>query len=278
MLDTVRYPVVRIITGKDTISRLLPKMAIAIASASTLALTVNISSASAFQVFFGEDLNISGSNDNPPLNDFSNASQAEADFLSNLSGVGTEDFEDFSEGQTAPLTLTFPGAGTGTLSGSDYILGSTSSNGGVYPISGNKNWFFLRRSSGGNRIRLNFEQPATAFGFYLTDQESTQFNVQLGLANGDITNLVTPNSTSPEAGSGSVFYYGVIADAPSEVFTSVDITFTDGVFVLDGVGIDDITISSSKDVPEPLTILGSVTALGIGALLKREYSKKLKKG
>jgi hypothetical protein len=30
-------------------------------------------------------------------------------------------------------------------------------------------------------------------------------------------------------------------------------------------------------VPEPLTILGSVTALGFGALLKREHSKKRKK-
>ena len=32
-----------------------------------------------------------------------------------------------------------------------------------------------------------------------------------------------------------------------------------------------------KSVPEPLTILGSATALGFGALLKREHSKKQKK-
>lgn len=34
---------------------------------------------------------------------------------------------------------------------------------------------------------------------------------------------------------------------------------------------------SINDVPEPLTILGSATALGFGALLKREYAKKHKK-
>ncbi|NEO89913.1 MAG: PEP-CTERM sorting domain-containing protein [Moorea sp. SIO3G5] len=30
-------------------------------------------------------------------------------------------------------------------------------------------------------------------------------------------------------------------------------------------------------VPEPLTILGSVTALSVGAALKKEHSKRLKK-
>ncbi len=33
----------------------------------------------------------------------------------------------------------------------------------------------------------------------------------------------------------------------------------------------------SGDVPEPLTILGSVTVLGVGALLKKEHSRRLKK-
>ncbi|NEO97467.1 MAG: PEP-CTERM sorting domain-containing protein [Symploca sp. SIO2E9] len=33
----------------------------------------------------------------------------------------------------------------------------------------------------------------------------------------------------------------------------------------------------TKKVPEPFTILGSVTALGIGGLLKKQHSKKLKK-
>lgn len=35
--------------------------------------------------------------------------------------------------------------------------------------------------------------------------------------------------------------------------------------------------SDPASVPEPLTVLGSVTALGFGALLKGEYSKKVQK-
>lgn len=41
-------------------------------------------------------------------------------------------------------------------------------------------------------------------------------------------------------------------------------------------GIDNINFDQ-EPVPEPLTILGSVTALGIGGLLKRKHSKKQKK-
>jgi hypothetical protein len=42
--------------------------------------------------------------------------------------------------------------------------------------------------------------------------------------------------------------------------------------------LDDISMeAASTPVPEPLTILGSTTALGVGALLKREHSRKQKK-
>lgn len=39
-----------------------------------------------------------------------------------------------------------------------------------------------------------------------------------------------------------------------------------------------IKVGTSEPVPEPLTILGSAVALGFGGLLKKEYSKKHKKG
>ncbi|MEQ8537772.1 MAG: PEP-CTERM sorting domain-containing protein [Coleofasciculus sp. D1-CHI-01] len=37
------------------------------------------------------------------------------------------------------------------------------------------------------------------------------------------------------------------------------------------------SIVNPEPVPEPLTILGSATALGFGGLLKRQHSKKQKK-
>ncbi|NEO30941.1 MAG: PEP-CTERM sorting domain-containing protein [Symploca sp. SIO3C6] len=38
-----------------------------------------------------------------------------------------------------------------------------------------------------------------------------------------------------------------------------------------------VTKKKAKSVPEPLTILGSVTAIGIGGLLKKQHSSQLKK-
>ncbi len=43
-----------------------------------------------------------------------------------------------------------------------------------------------------------------------------------------------------------------------------------------GPGLSHFTVYEAEPVPEPLTILGSATALGIGGLLKREQSKKNK--
>jgi len=48
------------------------------------------------------------------------------------------------------------------------------------------------------------------------------------------------------------------------------------VFVQDDTSVDYIKLTVS-DVPEPMTILGSATALGFGALLKRQQSRKQKK-
>ncbi|MEQ8752966.1 MAG: PEP-CTERM sorting domain-containing protein [Coleofasciculus sp. G1-WW12-02] len=41
--------------------------------------------------------------------------------------------------------------------------------------------------------------------------------------------------------------------------------------------IDNLVIEETQPVPEPLTILGSATALGFGGLLKRQQAKKQKK-
>ncbi|MEQ9485145.1 PEP-CTERM sorting domain-containing protein [Coleofasciculus sp. F4-SAH-05] len=257
------------------------QLSVAIAGASALVLTTHISTAQAFSVFFGEDLNVGG-NGNTPLSSFPNSSQAEADFLSKLKGVGTEDFEGFNANQKPPLNLTFPGAGTATLSGAGSINtgSSNDSTNGAYPISGNQNYVTVVGDGG---FTANLDQPVAAFGFYLTDlsdQVGTQLNLEFGFSNGTTKNLVVPNTISPRPGSGSVVYYGVIADNPSEVFTNVSFTFANNGNENEGVGMDDITIGSLEqveNVPEPLTILGSATALGIGGLLKKESSKKQKK-
>ena len=78
----------------------------------SLLLGAAVISSAAPVIFFGEDL---GLGENTPLASWPNASAAETAFLSNLEGVGTENFESFTQGTSASLEITFPGAGTATL-------------------------------------------------------------------------------------------------------------------------------------------------------------------
>ena len=58
------------------------------------------------------------------------------------------------------------------------------------------------------------------------------------------------------------------------------VTFLDafnGSGVIDGVKVPTLTFSSAGAVPEPLTILGTGTALGMGAFFKRQQAKKQQK-
>ena len=93
--------------------------------------------------FFGEDL---GLGEDTRLSSTPNSDVAHANFLSNLGnfgGVGTETFENLAVGTGLPLTLSFPGTGTATLtdrfSYADAAVAEVPSgtNGvGRYPISG----------------------------------------------------------------------------------------------------------------------------------------------
>ncbi len=61
--------------------------------------------AEAFQIFFGEDLGLGEATRLPAT---PNSDAARASFLSELSGVGIEDFEDQTPGTTTPFDLTLP--------------------------------------------------------------------------------------------------------------------------------------------------------------------------
>lgn len=261
--------------------QIIMKLTIKTLSTSVLALVGVVNSpfsSHAYEMFFGEDLNMGG-NGNPPLTSFPKASQAETDFLSNLSIIGTEDFESFSEGQIAPLNLTFPSVGTATLSRSGVINAhsSTHSMDGGYPISGDQNWFTIIEDGG---FTIDFNQPIVGLGFYASDLETSQLVIQLSRINGTTETKVIPNTVFPLGeGSGSVFYSGLIAKKNSEIFTSVSFSFTNGNSV-DGVGFDKITISSDVSpivsTPEPtswLSLLGfTLTTLGITSLKRRHKS------
>lgn len=72
-------------------------------------------------------------------------------------------------------------------------------------------------------------------------------------------------------------YYGVIAQDQSEQFTQVRLTGNSSR--LARLGLDDLTVASLDQVkkptpvPEPLTVLGSFMAAGLGLVLRRKYKQ-----
>ncbi len=121
-------------------------------------------------VFFGEDLNPGGV---VPLG--GNAATARAQFLSQLVGVGNEDFEGILEGTLPPINLSFPGSSgsiTATLSSpsggvcdtGSGTVGAIGCNGfGRFPTSGDQ-WFHTT-----DAFSIQFSSNVAAFGFYGTD-------------------------------------------------------------------------------------------------------------
>jgi hypothetical protein len=235
------------------------KSALAACSLAAAGIGMGAQSASAYQIFFGEDLNNSGS---IALSSTPNAAQAENLFLNVLSGVGTEDFEGFANGLGAPLALSFPGAGNATLSGGSGAVASTTAgttNGaGRYGTSGD-NFFEVSAGGSGNFV-VDFSSSVAAFGFYGID--IGDFGGQLQIQLNDTANtLITVNNTIGASGStdGSVLFFGIVAEDVDEEFTQASFLTTTGQG--DVFAFDDMTVGSRQQViSEPATL----ATLGIG--------------
>jgi hypothetical protein len=222
------------------------------------------SAASAFTVFFGEDVNNSEST---PLAAFPNATAAEAAFQSNLFGVGTEDFEGFSSGTGNPLALVFPGAGTATLSGGGGAIASvtagTTNGFGRYGTSGTNYWEVDAGASGD--FTISFSAPVAAFGFYGVD--IGDFGGQLQLQFDDpASSLLTVNNTIGSSAStgGSVFFYGVIVSNAGEQFSKIQFETSTGQG--DVFAFDDMTVGSLQQAAVPVPAAGVLAAAGFGML------------
>ncbi|MEM1425958.1 MAG: PEP-CTERM sorting domain-containing protein [Cyanobacteria bacterium P01_H01_bin.130] len=239
---------------------------------------MSVSPAQAVQLFFGEDLHSSPST---RLGSTPNAAQAETDFLANLIGVGTEDFEGLSTGATGPLALSFPGAGTATLNGNGEVKtvdpNGTEGN-GRYSISGTNFW---QADAANGAFSITFSEAIAAFGFYGIDigDFGGQLELVLSLANGG-TQTVTANNTIGSSGStdGSVLYLGLLAESAEELFTGISFQMSTGEG--DIFAFDDMTIGSLEqvvipdppaDVPEPSAMVSllAVGALGLGLRRKK---------
>jgi hypothetical protein len=214
--------------------------------------------ASAFRIFFGEDIGANGTVIGMP-SPIANSIDKEARFRLNLSGFGTETFESSPDG-TLPLSTngvrSNPLNGRFAISGAKYYEVRT----GVYTI--------------------NFANPLAAFGFYATDIENKEgITLQLNDLNNTLLTIertITSPADLANPPSGSALYYGLIAQNPGETFTSITFNLApvnDPNKANDKFGLDDLTFAlssqvnfSATDVPEPLTIIG--TLLGSSAAFR----------
>ncbi len=208
--------------------------------------------------FFGEDSSPGGS-----LPAAGNAATAQASFLSNLTGVGVEDFESIAAGTLLSgggFGVDFTGSSgniTGTLSaggsnpggvcgpGSGSVGGIGCHGYGRFATSGDQ---FIHTLS--DAFSLTFSSAISAFGFYGTDFGDFNGSIELQLSGGGAVNLAIPHGNN----NGNVLFFGFIDTVNSYTgisFANVGQTGTD-VF-----GFDDMIIGDRQQistVPEPSTL------------------------
>lgn len=176
-------------------------------------------------------------------------------FFSNLIGVGTEDFESFTDGEGAPLVVGFGSAGTATLTGMGAIQSGDST--GRWAISGTKYWEAPGSST--SLFSITFTEEIAAFGFYGTDIGDFQGQVTVTTENGVSTTYTIPHPINQNNYAYTALYWGVIDTV--NPFTSI--TFANTGSGEDWFGFDDFSIGTIEQVtpvPEP----GTMLLLGFG--------------
>ncbi|HCB14011.1 MAG TPA: PEP-CTERM sorting domain-containing protein [Gammaproteobacteria bacterium] len=236
--------------------------------------------AHAYRIYFGEDLNGSST---LPLSSFPGATAAQSSFLALINTPTIEDFEGFSDGKSGPLTITFPDLGDAILTGDGLVrtIESGKTNGlGRYATSGTNYWSVVTSNTKDKGFEIKFDVPIAAFGFHGIDIGDAGGRLALSLFNGDepVSTFSIGHTVSNKA-NGAVFYYGLIATTPSELFTRVSFSLIDtkpGDNVNDGFAFDDMTIATAhqvRGIPEPASL--SLMLAGWGGLLWRRHKNRI---
>lgn len=247
------------------------KVAVAFGAAA-IGLAATALPSSAFTIYTGFD-----PNGNPSVNLVSTtgipvSSAAQAAFLANLVGTGTETFESFAIGTSAPLAIVFPGAGNATLIGSGHINftpAGTTNGVGRYGVSATNFWE-VNAGSAGN-FDINFSVPVAAFGFYGIDIGDFAGTLSLIFDNGNIATQSIPTASISVA-DGSVLYWGIITNPSEGDISSISFKTTAGtgdIFAFDNMTIGSRQQVKSSAVPGPLPLFGAGAAFGWSRKLRR---------
>ncbi|WP_179198027.1 PEP-CTERM sorting domain-containing protein [Nostoc sp. T09] len=191
-------------------------------------------------------------------------SQAQAATVGSANFAGLLSFKNQSQVNPDTETLYFSNPGN-VLKAKGIFAGSTT----VTIGTGNPYSLLLNKISNSSPTSaLYTANLASITDPFLTFSNGIKFQVT-GISNF----LRTTNSDTTSISNLSIagkFYNGVNAIADGAITAQQK----DGD--LDNVGSYSYSIVA-KDVPEPLTILGSATALGFGTVLKKKYAKKQSK-
>lgn len=177
---------------------------------------------------------------------------------------GVEGWDNVPAGTIIPNGTTFNDIKY-TLTRGDAIV----SSGGI-PVSPPNDLFFTNAGlpfpddflPTRDTITFSFEQSITAFGisFNTFATQTGDYTITTNL--GD----VAPSFFDPSfPGATTGAFAGLISDTPFNAVTIDAIAFA-------RYGLDDLTFA--RPVPEPRSMVGSLTALGLGVLFQRKFSQK----
>lgn len=237
------------------------------------------SAQAAYTTFFGEDPSNSDLN---PLLETPNSDKARGSFLSKLINVGTETFEGKDPVASDSLTLVFPGSTvTATLTGvnggvTKVPTGTTDKGRYSVPSSSTTNFWNASAVPGAENsdstFTIAFDSAIAAFGFYGVDIGDFGGQLELLLFGKDGQQVGPPLTVPNKIGSGgsttgSVLYFGLIAQDPSDLFTSIRFRMTATTADTDVFAFDNFTIAEPTQIAPPGNVPESGTLALAGAAL-----------
>ena len=224
-------------------------------------------SAQAFEVIKGEDINDGGPKTHAVLYETRQAEQEFLDLLDNT--VGTENFENVNWTTGSDLKLSFPGAGEAILGGNGEIYNINDAGKklsvrralerGQFPSSEMQYWHTKATPNQNSTFKINFNEDISAFGFYAYDigDWGAELSIKLYSDNQlvgtiqDLHDVQTDGSTT-----GSAIYVGIVGEAINgeyQTFDRVEFTTTGEGIVnskSDSFSFDDMTIAKANQLKE----------------------------